>query len=251
MLLKDKNAVIYGAGGAIGGAVARGFAREGAKVFLSGRDRAKLDPLAEEIRAGGGQAETASVDALDEQAVDRYVDEVAAKAGSVDISFNLIAHGDVHGTPLAEMSLDDFARPVTTALKTQFLTTRAAVRHMIKQGSGVIMAFGGAGGGTTTPNIGGTQVAFETIEAMRRQWACELGPKGIRVVTLQTGGIGESLPEGFEGRDALVASLVEPTMLKRLATLEDVGNVAAFVASDKARSMTATGVNITCGAIVD
>jgi 3-oxoacyl-[acyl-carrier protein] reductase len=125
MLLKHKNAVIYGAGGAIGGAVARAFAREGARVFLAGRTLSKLDKLAKEIRAAGGVAETAQLDALDEKAVDEHADAVAAEAGSIDISFNLISHGDVHGTPLVEMSLEDFVHPVVTAVRTTFLTARA------------------------------------------------------------------------------------------------------------------------------
>jgi 3-oxoacyl-[acyl-carrier protein] reductase len=251
MLLEHKNAVIYGGGGFVGGAVARAFAREGARVHLAGRTLAKLDRAAAVIRAAGGTAEAAEVDALDEQAVNRFVDDVAARAGSVDISFNVISSQDVQGTPLVELSVGDFLRPITTVLRSHFLTGRAAARHMIGQGSGVILAFGGSGGGTVVPNLGGFQVALEALEAFRRQLACEVGPRGVRVVTLQTGGVAETIPEGYEGREELVASLVEPTLLKRTATLEDVGNVAAFVASDKARTMTATGVNITCGAIVD
>ena len=136
MLLEDKNAVIYGAGGAIGGAVARAFAREGAGVFLAGRTGATLEEVAEEIRAAGGAAETAQVDALDEQAVDRHADAVAAEAGGIDISFNLIAHPYTHGIPLAEMAVDDFMAPVETAARTTFLTARAAARHMIPQALG-------------------------------------------------------------------------------------------------------------------
>jgi NAD(P)-dependent dehydrogenase (short-subunit alcohol dehydrogenase family) len=110
MLLKDKNAVIYGGGGSIGGAVARAFAREGANVFLAGRTRAKLEEVSDEIRSSGGVAETAQVDTLDGRAVDGHADAVAASAGGIDISFNLISHGDVHGTPMAEMDLEDYAR---------------------------------------------------------------------------------------------------------------------------------------------
>jgi 3-oxoacyl-[acyl-carrier protein] reductase len=251
MLLARKNAVVYGAGGSVGGAVARAFAREGARVHLAGRTPATLDHLAAAIRAAGGTAQPAQVDALDEQAVNRFVDQVAARAGSVDISFNVISSRDVQGTPLADMSVGDFLRPITTVLRSHFLTGRAAARHMLRQGAGVVLAFGGSGGGTVVPNLGGFQVALEALEAFRRQLACEVGPRGVRVVTLQTGGLAETVPEGFEGREELVAGLIEPTLLRRAATLEDVGNVAAFVASDKARTMTATGVNITCGAIVD
>jgi 3-oxoacyl-[acyl-carrier protein] reductase len=124
VLLEDKNAVIYGGGGSIGGAVARAFAREGARVFLAGRTLARLERVAEELRSAGGVAETARVDALDENAVDAHADAVAAAAGGIDISFNLISHGDVQGTPLAEMELDDFTRPVFTAVRTTFLTSR-------------------------------------------------------------------------------------------------------------------------------
>src|SRR5829696_3530225 len=146
VLLEDKNAVIYGAGGAVGGAVARAFAREGARIHLAGRTLATLEEVAEDIRSAGGVAETAQVDALDEQAVDRYVDAVAEKAGGIDISFNLISYEDVQGTPLAQMPLEVFERPIMNAVRTQFLTSRAAARHMIRQGSGVILTFGGAGG---------------------------------------------------------------------------------------------------------
>lgn len=250
-MLEGKNAVIYGGGGAIGGAVARAFAREGARVFLAGRTRAKLQQVAHEIRSAGGAAETAEVDALDEKAVDQHADAVAAEAGGIDISFNLISHGDVQGTPLAEMSVEDFTRPVVTAARTTFLTARAAARHMIRQRSGVILAFGGSGDPLRDHYLGGLQVAFHAIEAMRRQLASELGPHGVRVVTLRTGGVPDSLPEGFSGREAIAEGIEKLTMLGRAATLEDVGNVAAFVASDRARTMTAATVNISAGALID
>lgn len=250
MLLDGKNAVIYGAGGSIGGAVARAFAREGAQVHLTGRTRATLEAVAREIRSSAGTAaaaETAVVDALDETAVDEHADAVAAAAGSLDVSVNLISHGDVQGTPLAEMSIADFERPVVTAVRTMFLTARAAARHMIRQRSGVILMFGGYG--DPVPRVGGLQVAFGALESLRRALACELGPSGIRVVTLQTGGIPETLPEGFGGRQAITDGITGRTMLGRVATLADVGNVAAFAASDQARSITGTSINITCGSV--
>jgi 3-oxoacyl-[acyl-carrier protein] reductase len=251
MLLEGKNAVIYGAGGSIGSAVARAFAREGAKIFLAGRTRLKLEEVAQQIRSAGGVAETAQVDAIDEQAVDQHADAVAASAGSIDISFNLISVGDVQGTPLAEMPLQDFERPVMTAVRTQFLTSRAAARHMISQGSGVILFFGGYGDPVPDYYIGGFQVALNAIESLRRQLASELGGHGIRAVTLQTGGVPETIPKSFDVREGITEGIVGQTMLKRAATLEDVGNVAAFAASDHARTMTATALNISCGAIVD
>jgi NAD(P)-dependent dehydrogenase (short-subunit alcohol dehydrogenase family) len=251
MLLEGKRAVIYGGGGSIGGAVARAFAREGAQVFLAGRTAGPLEAVAERIRSAGGTAEAAQLDALDEEAVDRHADDVAALAGGIDISFNLISYSDVQGIPLAEMSLQDFARPVVTAVSTMFLTSRAAARHMIRQGSGVILAFGGEGDPPRDYYLGGLQVAFHAIEHMRRQLAAELGRYGVRVVTLRTGGVPESIPEGFAGRQEITEGIERQTMLGRAATLEDVGNVAAFVASDQARTMTAATVNVSAGALID
>lgn len=249
MLLENKAAAIYGAGGSIGGAVAHAFAREGAKVFLAGRTQASLDKVANEIRSMGGIAEVAVVDALDEQAVDKYIDGIVKKAGYIDISFNLISIGDVQ-KPLLELSVGDFMQPIMNAMRTQFLTTRAAARHMLKRKTGVILHFGG-GGPQTQVGLGGFKIALDGLEGLRRQWAVELGPHGIRVVTLKTGGIPESIPEDFPGRDEIIDNLLPPTLLNRTATLSDVGNVAAFIASDQARTMTSTEVNISCGAIVD
>jgi 3-oxoacyl-[acyl-carrier protein] reductase len=251
VLLTDKVAVIYGGGGSIGGAVARAFAREGARAVVTGRTAEPLARVAEQIRSAGGAVETAVVDALDERAVDEHADALAAETGSIDISLNVITHGDVQGTPLVEMALADFERPVHNAVRTNFLTARAAGRHMVRQRSGVILLFGGYGDPMPGYHLGGLQVAFQAMEALRRNLACELGPYGVRVVTLQSGGVPESLPDDFEGRDAIAQELERMTMLKRAATLDDVGNAAVFVASDWARTMTATALNITCGAQVD
>ena len=242
MLLEGKNAVIYGAAGSIGGAVARAFAADGARVHLAGRTLESLEEVAQEIRSAGGAAETAQVDALNERAVDEHADAVAASAGGLDISFNVISHPSKHGTPLAEMAVDDYTREVMTAVTTTFLTARAAARHMVRQGTGEPIR---------DYHIGGTQVALGAIDLMRRQLAVELGPHGIRVITLRSGGVPESLPEAMGGREEVVGPMVAQTMLGRAATLEDVGNMAAFVASDRARTMTGATANVSCGALVD
>ena len=227
--------------------MARAFAREGARVFVASRTRARLDELAADI----GGIETAQVDALDGAAVDAHADAVAREAGSIDVSFNLISLGDVQGTPFADMEFDDYFRPVETAVRTYFLTSRAAARHMIRQRSGVILAFGGEGDPPRNGYLGGLQTAFHAVEAMRRQLAAELGPHGVRTVTLRTGGVPESIPESFARRGEITEMLAAATMLGRTATLDDVGRVAAFVASDQARTMTAATVNTSCGALID
>jgi NAD(P)-dependent dehydrogenase (short-subunit alcohol dehydrogenase family) len=250
MLLKDKVAVVYGAG-SIGGAVAQAFGTEGARVFVGDRTGAKAEALAAEIEAVGGSARGLEVDALDEDAVRAFVDAVVDEAGRLDISFDLISVGDVQGTPLVEMAWDDFMRPIETAVRTNFLTVKAAAPHMIRGGGGVVLFFGGSGDPVPNYSIGGFQVALHAVEAMRRQYASELGAAGVRFVTLRNGGIPGTIPDVLDGGEALAASLNEMTMTGRAATLEDVGTVAAFVASDKARTMTAATVNVSAGALID
>ena len=257
MLLEDKTAVVYGGAGSVGAAVARAFAREGARVFLAGRTLATLDAVATEIAGAGGAVETARVDALDERAVDAHADAVATKAGGIDVSFNAIGHGDVHGAPLLEMPVEDFIRPIATAMRSQFLTTRAAARHMTRQGSGVVMAITATTARLAIPEVGGTGVAFDAIESLCRQWACELGRSGVRVVWLQTTGLPEAIADvqpaygtgSTDGmtRAELIAWLEGSTMLNRLTSLAEVGNVAAFLASDLAGATTGASANITCG----
>jgi NAD(P)-dependent dehydrogenase (short-subunit alcohol dehydrogenase family) len=254
VLLESKNAIIYGGGGSIGGATGRAFAREGATVHLAGRTQESLDKVAAEIRSAGGAAEVAVVDALDEKAVDEHADAVAASASCIDISMNVITHPHTHGVPMAEMDVDDFMAPVETAARTTFITSRAAARHMIPKKSGVILAFGGPGdrsGPLRDYYLGGTQVAFDAIETMRRQLSVELGPHGIRFVTLASGGVPETFPDDFEGAGKISEMIEAQTLTGRAATLEEIGNTAAFAASDHARSITAAIINVSAGALID
>jgi 3-oxoacyl-[acyl-carrier protein] reductase len=243
VLLAGKVAVVYGAGGRIGGAVARGFAREGATVFLAGRTRGSLDAVAARIRQDGGTAHVEVVDALDERAVDAFVDGVVDRAGRLDVSFDLVSYGDVQ-RPLTEIWVEDFTQPVLTAMRAYFLTTRAAARHMVRQRAGVVLAFGGVTG-ATVPGLGGFQVALDAVEGLRRQWACELGPHGVRFVTLKAAGAADAVPADHPDREAPATGTDRP------ATLEEVADVAAFVASDRARTMTAATVDVAPGAITD
>jgi 3-oxoacyl-[acyl-carrier protein] reductase len=261
MLLENKSAVIYGGGGAIGGAVARAFAHEGARVFLAARTLYRVEAVAGEISAAGGTAEAAQVDALDEQAVDRHIGEVAGKAGSIDILFNAIGMQDVQGKPLHEMSLEDFTSPVTIATRTQFLTARAVARHMIREGSGVILTITAGPARKAVPNVGGFDTACAAIEGLWRTFAAELGPHGIRLVVLGSAGsldtpaVREVLElharaTGTSLEEVLVDSGSD-TLLGRLPSVSEVANVASLMASDRASAMTGVIANVTCGYIVD
>ena len=258
MLLEGKNAVIYGAGGAIGGAVAREFAREGARVFLAGRTRETLETVAEEISAAGATAEVAVVDALDEGAVEEHADAVVSQAGSIDVSFNLATRGDVQGIPLVEMKTEDFLRPITAGATTTFITSRAAARLMIEQGSGVILALD-SGSANGSPMMGGTGPADAATDAFVRNLAAEIGPQGVRVLGIWTA----ALPETFsrerlaavDGRlahdDAAYQGFLDNLdgmrMTRRSPLLAEVAATAAFLASEKAGAMTGTFVNATSG----
>jgi len=261
MLLENKNAIVYGAAGGIGRGVALAFAREGARVFLAGRTRKTLEGVAAEIIAAGGSAEAAVVDALDERAVETQVDAMVAQAGSVDISFNLIPRGDVQGVPLVDMSAADLTRAVATGLTTQLLTARAAARHMVKQGSGVILMLTSGSSAGAPPMMGSTPAADAAMEAFMRCLAAELGPQGVRVVGLWTAGVAETLsPEkiaavnsGMQldaaGVQRIIEGIAGMTMLRRAPGLAQVTETAAFLASDRAGAITGTITNVTCGMV--
>ena len=250
MLLKNKTAVIYGAGGSIGGAVARAFAREGAMVFLAGRSLASLDNVAKEIADAGGKSETAEVDALNEQSVDTYVKAVVEKAGHIDITFNAINIADsVQGTPLIELSPQAISQPVMHRVATNFLTARAAARHMVKRRVGVILMMTATPARMAWALTASFGVECAAIEGLCRSLASELSPQGVRVICIRSAGSPESFTD--ELKDSVGAMIVEKTLLKRAPSLAEVGNVAVLMASDYASPMTATVANMTCGSIVD
>ena len=260
MLLDNRIAVVYGGGGLIGGAVAHALAREGATVCLAGRTRAALDKVAQEIREAGGVAETAQVDALDERSVDEHADALARRLGSIDVSFNAIGSGDIHGIPMLQMPFEDFVSPIDNAIRSHFLISRAASRHMVSRGSGVILAVTATTARQSLPEVGGTGVRFDAVESLCRQLGRELGPSGIRVMALRTSGIPEAIhgpgpfPDYGTGTGSMTrAELIDwnrnKTMLKRLTSLNELANVAAFMASDQASAVTGSVVNVNCGAV--
>jgi NAD(P)-dependent dehydrogenase (short-subunit alcohol dehydrogenase family) len=263
MMLKDKVAVIYGAGGAIGGAVGRAFAREGATVFLTGRLRAPAEAVAGDIVAAGGAAEAAEVDALDEQAVDQHLRSVIDKAGRVDISFNAVGipDTDILGVPLVELEAGQFSLPITAYTTSYFLTARLAARHMIPNGSGVIMTVTALPARKGTALNGGYGAAMAAKEALTRDLSAELAPNGIRVVSLRPHGLPETstMREVFDAKakpasltwEQFSGYLASDTHPRRVMALEEVANVAAFVASDQASGMTGTTVNLTMGSLDD
>jgi len=261
-VLKNKRAIIFGAGGAVGTAVAKEFAAQGAMVFLSGRTLGAVEQVAEEIRNDGGVASAAQVDALDEQAVRAYLDRLAQE-GSIDILLNVTGpqpkdYGN--GTPTLELPLEQFLLPLSTLVPSQFITARAAARHMVRQRSGVILFV------TAVPAQGGPAVtaigaAFGAMESLLRCLATDLGPAGVRVVGIRSGAMADTrtIQQSFENvartlgiSTAQVTSLTEQrSLLKRLSTVTDTAHLAAFLASDGARTLTGAIVNASSGIVID
>ena len=264
-LLEGKIAVIYGGGGSIGGATARAFAREGAQVFLAGRTRARLEAVARDIAKAGGTAEIAQLDALDGRAVNAHADAVVASVGRIDVALNAVGILHVQGPPFAELSLDEYAHPIEAYTRTNFLTAKAVARHMIKQGSGVILTLSTPGARMTGQGFLGNGVSSAAVEAFSRILAGELGPSGIRVVCLRPHAIPEAVAqsharEAFKGMADRAGTTIEAmlngaaqntTLLKRLPTLAEVADFAAFAASDYAGAMTGAIINLSCGSLVD
>jgi 3-oxoacyl-[acyl-carrier protein] reductase len=247
MLLQGKTAVVYGAAGSVGGAVARAFAADGAHVHLAGRTAETLEAVAEEIRAAGGEATPAVVDAMDPESVEAHADEVV-RGGSFDVSFNAIEIPAVQGPPMTDLSLDDFMKPVVAAARTHFVTGTAAARRMTAQGSGVIVTLSSTAAREARHSTGGFGMACASIEAFTRTLAGEVGPKGVRVVCLRP----NFMPETAEGdTEATTAPLLPDVLLGRLPSLAELAGTAVFLASDRAGAMTATVTNLSCGSLAD
>lgn len=266
MLLKDKVAVVYGGGGAIGGATARKFAAEGARVFLAGRTRSKMDAVAKEITVRGGRVEVAEVDALDEGQVAEHADGIAAHAGRIDVAFNAVGLVHVQGTPLAELSFDEIADPLVNYAKTNFLTAKAVASHMLKRKSGVILMISTPGSKLAFgAGFIGMGAANASVEVMTRHLAGELGPSGIRVICLRPDATPETLERGSHAREVfggvaaragidpreMLEGAASRTLLKRFPRLDEIASAAAFAASDGAGAMTGAVMNLTCGTLVD
>src|SRR6266568_2157442 len=228
-LLTNKHAVIFGAGGAVGTAVAKEFAAQGATVFLSGHTLGAVEQVAEEIHQDGGVAYAAQVDALDEQAVQAYLDHVAQEGGSIDILLNVMSpqpkdYGN--GTNTMELPLEQFLLPLSTLVPSQFITARAAARHMVRQRSGVILFVTAGLDMTKTPNVTAIGAAFGAMEALLRCLATDLGPAGVRVVGIRSGAMVETrtIQQSLENavrrlsmpKEQIVSMFEQRSLLKRL-----------------------------------
>jgi NAD(P)-dependent dehydrogenase (short-subunit alcohol dehydrogenase family) len=260
--LANKIAVVYG-NGTVGNAIAKAFAYEGAKVFLTGRTAAKLSAVAEEVSTCGGVIEIAQLDALDEHAVEDHMRRIIEKEGKIDISFNAIGvpQKGIQGIPLTELSLDSFSLPVATYTRSHFVTARAAARQMVRQESGVILMHTPNASRISVPYVGGMIPAWAAIEALCRSLSVECAPFGVRAVCLLTTGIpetslidevwdihGKAHGISFEQFNERMEGL---THRRQLTTLKELTGGALFVSSDEGSAITGTILNLTAGMVVE
>ncbi|MES2649283.1 MAG: SDR family oxidoreductase [Bacteroidota bacterium] len=252
-ILLNKNAVIYGAGGSLGGAVAKALAAAGAKVFLTGRNRSSVQKVADEILKSGKNAEVAIVDALDENAVKEHIESIVQRAGTVDISFNAIGVDVVMNVPLVDLSVDDFVKPIAMTMQTRFLTAKVAAKVMMKQNSGVILTLTATPGGIGYPYNGGFAPACCAVENFSKNLAIELGVYGIRVVNMRSGGSPDSriFKNAIDTQPEIMAPILKQmeadTILKKLPLMADIANLAVFLSSDLAGKITGVTVDVSSG----
>jgi len=262
-ILRGKRAVVFGAGGSIGAAIGKEFAAEGAEVFLSGRTPSSVEEVVREITKRGGRAHAAAVNALDDAAVNEYIDRIA-KAGSIDISFNAVgplAHEYGNGKNAVDLRIEEFMVPATTILKSQFITARAAARHMVKQRSGGIIFLTGSPARGHVEGATAIGAAFGAIETLMESLALEVSPSGVRVVCLRTTAntdsrtiqqtLGALAGKLNVTKDQMIDRMASLNFLKVPASVNDTAKTAVLLASDRARMMTGTTVNSTAGAAAD
>jgi NAD(P)-dependent dehydrogenase (short-subunit alcohol dehydrogenase family) len=252
-ILQGKNAVIYGGGGSLGSTIAKAFAKEGAKVFLAGRHLSSVQQLADEIAGASGRAEAARIDATNESEVKAFVESITRSGATLDLSFCAINYQVVQNIPLVQLSVEDFVRPVSIAMRSQFITSTAAGKIMMKQRSGVILSLTATPGGIGYPFTAGFAPACAAIETFSRNLASELGMYGVRVVNIRSGGSPDSrvfkqaIEDHPKEMEVILRGMENDTMLKKLPLMDEIANTAVFLASDLANSITGVTVDVTGG----
>jgi 3-oxoacyl-[acyl-carrier protein] reductase len=250
VLLENKTAIVYGAAGSIGSAVARAYAREGAEVHLAGRTSAHLHVVADMIRSAGGVAHTAPLDVLDRRAVQRHASSVVDTSGGIDVCFNATSNDDIQGTTLIDLPFEQFMQPVTKALSAHHAIATAVAPHMTRRARGAILVM--AGGREAIPRLGGSHVAWAALAGLCRQLAADLGVHGIRVTWLLSPGSPEPAHHSAHAEPLHEQPLGTKSLIPHhQPSLQEVADIATFIASDAARTITAAEINLTGGAVID
>ena len=262
--LEDKTALVFGAGGAVGSAVAGEFAAQGARVFLSGLTRSRVQDAADAISSKGGSATVAEVDALDERAVNGYIDQVIGTTGRIDILFNAMGPQPIeygNATSTMELPVEQFMLPITSIVQSQFIAARSAAKHMMRERSGVLVFLSGTLSRGISPNTSAIGATFGAVESLTRCLATELGPSGVRVVCVRSMGMAETrtMQQTYEmggqamgiPKEKMQEIVTSKALLRRSPSVAETARLVAFLASDDATTMTGAIVNSSCGQVLD
>jgi 3-oxoacyl-[acyl-carrier protein] reductase len=243
MKLKERVALITGAGAGIGQATARKFASEGATVILCDRNSQMVRQEEQALNADGHSAHAYTLDVTQREAIDEMVGDVKRKFGRVDILVNNA--GITQDARLAQMTQEQFDKVIDVNLKGVFQCTQSVVDIMIEQKSGVILSASSVVG--LYGNFGQTNYAASkfAVIGMTKTWARELGPKGIRVNAVCPGFIEtdilKSMPEKVLDR------LRDQCWQRRLGSPDEIANVYAFLASDEASYINGVAIEVSGG----
>lgn len=239
MRLKDKTAIVTGAGSGFGHGIARRFAAEGASVIVADINAAAAERVAAEI---GGIAQACDVSSSDSVAA------LAAIAGQVDV---LVNNAGVTHLPafLEDVTEADFDRVLAVNTKSVYLMARAFVPAMKARRSGVILNIASTAGVSPRPRLNWYNASKGWVITATRAMAIELAPFGIRVNALNPVAGETPLLKSFMGEDTpeIRAKFLASIPLGRFSTPEDMGNAALFLCSDEASMITGVAMEVDGG----
>ncbi|OWQ90390.1 oxidoreductase [Roseateles aquatilis] len=240
--LNGKVAFIHGGSRGIGAATARRLARDGATVAVGyGASAIAAEALAEEIKAAGGQAIAIQADATDAVALTRAIDSVAERFGRLDILVN--SAGVLHVAPLDQFSLEDFDRTVAVNVRSVFVASQAAARHM-REGGRIINI--GSTNAQRMPFAGGAAYAMSksALIGLVKGMARDLGPRGITVNNVAPGPVDTDMnPEHTE----FGAGLHDLMAVRRHAKADEIAAMVAYLAGPEAGFVTGADLLIDGG----
>ncbi len=235
--LDGKTAIITGATGGIGEAVANRFLSEGANVMLVGRSEKKLEATLQNLRAGG-KAATAVAEATDEKAIAAVIDATLERFDAIDI---LVANAGTEGhfAPIESLTMQDFESVLRTNVIGVWLSMKYCVEPMKKRGAGSIIALSSIAGRIGSPTMAPYIASKHAVYGLVKTAALELAGFNIRVNAIGPGPIDNrmirSLEEQFNPEDASAAHdfIISKIPMARYGTNEEVANLALFLAGDE------------------
>ena len=240
--------LITGALTGIGRATALAFAKEGARVVVSGRHEEEGKKLAAEMRQLGAEAEFVRADVRRDEEVRKLVDKTVERFGRLDVAVN---NAGTEGTPgpITEQTAESFAATFDTNVLGTLLSMKHELRVMLPQRSGSIVNVSSAYGSIGAAGASVYVASKHAVEGMTKSAALEVARTGVRVNVVAPGTTDTGMLTRFTSTDENKAALLSTVPVKRLATSEEIAHVIAFVASENASYMTGSSIAVDGGMI--